>query len=143
MTRPSSNGPRPPAGRGPAALTPGLRHLLAVNGIPPEVVGRTFATVRPLAGRGPAVRGVLLVRLVINRGLAELPHHLRDTPFPPGSLIRIDAGDAHDYLDCWGELAALVRDCADVEVIGTDSRGVAAVCNAAVGPPQAGRVARC
>jgi hypothetical protein len=63
----------------------------------------------------------------VTRGLAELPRRWRCTALPAGTVARVDIGSARDFLDPFGELAGLVRDCTEVEVIGTDPAGVTAV----------------
>lgn len=81
------------------------------------------------ARRGPALIAVVLVRLDVSRNLATFPRSLRSITFPEGTNVRIDVGDADAYLDAWNELVTLVRDCAEIEIVGTSHYGVSAVRN--------------
>lgn len=87
------------------------------------------------AGRGPAVRSVLVIRLDVDEhGAARLPRHLRGAQgLPAGTHCRIDAGRARSYVNYWGELAELVRGCATVEITGAEPEGLAAVRRALTG----------
>lgn len=76
----------------------------------------------------PTVRAVLVVQLEVDgHGVARLPRRWRGETLPPRTQVRIDAGRARWYLDLWGEIGTLVRDCAAVEVIGTEPEGIADV----------------
>lgn len=82
------------------------------------------------ARRGPAVRGVVALRLHAFHGFVGLPSPTQQyggiEQLPPGTVVRIDIGDARHCSGWTAELlAGAVRMCAAVEVIGTDSYGVA------------------
>lgn len=80
------------------------------------------------ARTGPAIRAVLVVRLEVDEyAVAHLPRRWRGESLPAGTRARVDAGPARYYLDHWGEIGTLVRDCATVEVAGTEPEGVADV----------------
>ncbi|WP_103543330.1 hypothetical protein [Streptomyces sp. SM1] len=82
-----------------------------------------------LHGRGPAVRAVTVLRLVDERGYVELPRPTMQYggvyPYPTGTVLRIDIGKATHCTD-WAmeNLAGALVDCAEIEVVGTDSYGV-------------------
>lgn len=87
------------------------------------------------AGRGPAVRSVVALRLRSFHSFVGLPSPTQQyggiERYPVGTVLRIDIGDAH-HCSGWTAdlLAGAVRDCAVVEVIGTDPYGVAEMRNA-------------
>lgn len=80
--------------------------------------------------RAPAVRGVVLVQLPDFHGSVYLPRPTMQyggvLPLPPGTVLRIDIGDARACHDWPIEtLAGALRECVEIEVIGTDPYGVA------------------
>ena len=82
------------------------------------------------ARRGPAVRGVVWLRLRSFHSYVGLPSPTQQyggiERFPAGTVLRVDIGDAVRCSGWTAELlAGAVRDCAVVEVVGTDPYGVA------------------
>lgn len=80
--------------------------------------------------RGPAVRGVVALRLHCFHSFVGLPSPTQQyggiERLPAGTVLRVDIGDARRCSDWTADLiAGAVRDCAVVEVIGTDPYGVA------------------
>ncbi|MFF3326104.1 hypothetical protein [Streptomyces sp. NPDC002889] len=82
---------------------------------------------------GPTVRGVTRLSLPTLYGAVYMPGPTQQyggiLPYPRGTVLRIDIGDARG---CTDEVAALIvgalLDCAEIEVIGTDPDGVAQTC---------------
>jgi hypothetical protein len=95
------------------------------------------------AGRGTLVRGVVALRLRSFHSFVGVPSPTQRyggiDRYPPGTELRVDIGDARHCSRWTAELlAGAVRDCASVEVTGTDPYGVAETRNALVGALNAG-----
>ncbi|WP_411091359.1 hypothetical protein [Streptomyces sp. 049-1] len=83
-----------------------------------------------LLGRGPTLRGTAILRLPDDHGFVSLPRPTMQyggvMAYPPGTVLRIDIGNARGCSD-WSveNLAGALCECAEVEVIGTDPYAVA------------------
>jgi hypothetical protein len=82
------------------------------------------------AGRGAVVRGVVALRLRSFHSFVGLPSPTQQyggiDRYPPGTVLRVDIGDARHCSGWTAELlSGAVRDCAAIEVTGTDAYGVA------------------
>lgn len=87
-------------------------------------------SVTSVAGRGPAVRAVIVLRLSDSHGFVELPRPTMQyggiLPFPPGTVLRIDIGDASHCSEWTVDLlTGALLNCAEIEIVGTDPYGVA------------------
>ncbi|HEY5834657.1 hypothetical protein [Streptomyces sp.] len=84
----------------------------------------------PIRPAGPVVRGVVTVRLPVRDGAVHTPMPTAEygglEKVPAGSIVRLDIGAAQR---CFGftaaAIAGAVSGAAEVEVVGTDWRGVA------------------
>ncbi|MEU1518295.1 hypothetical protein ABZ490_40160 [Streptomyces sp. NPDC005811] len=87
------------------------------------------------AVRGPAVRAVVRVQLRASHGFVDPPSPTQQyggiERLPAGTVARLDIGNAR-HCSSWiaSLVAGALRDCAEVEVVGTDPRGVAETRNA-------------
>ncbi|MEU6373935.1 hypothetical protein [Streptomyces sp. NPDC046909] len=100
------------------------------------------------AGRGPAVRGVVHIRLRVFYGSVELPSPTQQyggvERLSPGTVARVDIGAAQrcsSWTACL--LVGALHDCDEVEVVGTDAHGVAETRNALARALNAGVSSAC
>jgi hypothetical protein len=81
---------------------------------------------------GPVLRAVVRMQLNDDRGHATPPRPMGEygglQKVPAGSIVRLDIGRAYMFYPPYGDyMAPALIDAAEIDVIGTDPRGVRAV----------------
>lgn len=79
---------------------------------------------------GPVLRAVLLLSLPVQSGWVSTPQPTVEyggiLPVPAGTVVRLDIADArHCFMHEAGKIAGALAAAAEIEVVGTDARGVA------------------